>query len=123
MGEWLDKLRRETREPLRDAPTKPTKGAFVGFGSMSQEGYQQNENCDEMPISVEMQAEESVHPDYRPAGQTAQEGHRQPKKAEGLKDAKTPAACRCCGRSAWWTKASGQRVCGVCHPEPRQPQV
>ena len=36
--------------------------------------------------------------------------------------AKKPAAevCRCCGKVAWWTKASGQRVCGVCHPDPRR---
>jgi len=28
--------------------------------------------------------------------------------------------CGCCGRTHWWTKASGERVCGVCHPEPRE---
>ena len=36
--------------------------------------------------------------------------------------AKKPAAetCYCCGQTAWWTKASGQKVCGVCHPDPRK---
>ena len=27
-------------------------------------------------------------------------------------------ACPCCGKIAWWTKITGQRVCGVCHPKP-----
>lgn len=45
------------------------------------------------------------------------EGQRIP--AEVLIDAETPDICRCCGRVNWWTKPSGQRVCGVCHPEPR----
>ena len=36
--------------------------------------------------------------------------------------APAPAAetCRCCGQAAWWKKASGQRMCGICHPDPRQ---
>ena len=24
--------------------------------------------------------------------------------------------CGACGKDAWWTKACGERVCGVCHP-------
>jgi len=31
--------------------------------------------------------------------------------------------CWSCGQNRWWRKASGQRVCGACHPEPRQKQV
>jgi len=32
---------------------------------------------------------------------------------------KTTEPCRVCGRSSWWQRADGERVCGVCHPDPR----
>ena len=28
-------------------------------------------------------------------------------------------SCYACGKSNWWTKANGQRMCCVCHPKPR----
>ena len=28
-------------------------------------------------------------------------------------------SCYACGNSRWWTKANGQRICGICHPKPR----
>ena len=29
-------------------------------------------------------------------------------------------ACQICGKVAWWYQASGERICGVCHPKPQQ---
>ena len=29
-------------------------------------------------------------------------------------------SCYACGNSNWWMKDSGQRICEVCHPKPRQ---
>ncbi len=39
---------------------------------------------------------------------------------ELLEDVQTPSAgaCGACGKDAWWTKVCGERVCGVCHPQP-----
>jgi hypothetical protein len=28
-------------------------------------------------------------------------------------------ACRVCFHDKWWAKADGERVCGVCHPQPK----
>ena len=30
-----------------------------------------------------------------------------------------PRPCPDCGQHAWWTRADGGQVCGVCHPDPR----
>jgi hypothetical protein len=31
--------------------------------------------------------------------------------------------CDCCGRAEWRWKTSGQRVCSVCHPDPRRSEA
>lgn len=28
--------------------------------------------------------------------------------------------CPNCGRDAWWIKSGGERMCGICHPDPRR---
>lgn len=30
-----------------------------------------------------------------------------------------PGRCPTCHRTEWWTKDSGERICGICHPRPR----
>lgn|GEM_PF-5090033 len=32
-------------------------------------------------------------------------------------------ACSCCGKAQWWTKSCGQRVCGICHPNPHREEL
>ncbi|MEW6751474.1 MAG: hypothetical protein AB1505_10935 [Candidatus Latescibacterota bacterium] len=34
-----------------------------------------------------------------------------------------PDACPCCGRSAWWRKPTGERMCGTCHPDPSRQEA
>ena len=36
-----------------------------------------------------------------------------------LADDRGPDACPTCHRVTWWFKASGERVCGICHPDPK----
>jgi hypothetical protein len=31
--------------------------------------------------------------------------------------------CPCCGKAQWWTKSSGQQVCGICHPNPHEKEL
>jgi len=62
--------------------------------------------------------------------QAAETGRGLPEKAVDAggvvwaEDLLPPAAdaCPCCGRSAWWGKAGGEWICGVCHPVPRTAQ-
>jgi len=61
--------------------------------------------------------------------QAAETGRVRPEKAVDAgsvvwaEDLRPPATdddtCPRCGQSAWWGKASGERICGVCHPDPR----
>ena len=36
-----------------------------------------------------------------------------------LEDTRDQNTCFACGQSKWWTKDSGERMCQVCHPDPR----
>jgi hypothetical protein len=36
-----------------------------------------------------------------------------------LEDTRDQNTCFACGQSKWWTKESGERMCQVCHPDPR----
>lgn len=36
-------------------------------------------------------------------------------------DTQPARACHNCGRQAWWQRPDGEWVCGVCHPDPREP--
>ena len=31
----------------------------------------------------------------------------------------SPDTCDLCSNNAWWTKANGEPICGVCHPDPK----
>jgi hypothetical protein len=34
-----------------------------------------------------------------------------------------PDTCPSCGKTQWWTKSSGQQVCGICHPNPHEKEL
>ena len=38
--------------------------------------------------------------------------------AEALLEHAADYSCYACGNSKWWTKADGERICGICHPKP-----
>ena len=97
VGKWLEGLS-EIQNPTRKELTKLTKHPSVSFVSELIQEYPEKKSLSE-PAS-----------------------DREPMIWAADLLAQTPAAerCRCCGKAAWWTKDSGQRVCGVCHPDPRR---
>lgn len=108
---------------IRRVPPEGTENAVGGVGSVGQirpgalsPDATTDAAASEALSSVGTRAFSQIRPDGTDAADAS---------LPALKGPATPSLpaelCPCCRADAWWQRADGQWVCGVCHPDPTHP--